>query len=484
MSNEYSKAQYGKSEQSAVTPASSAGESQAGEELVLSTTSEQSWMADQSLHMLCEPAVPHPVSVLTSGESCSSIMSAALRQGPTARHRRPSSEIFLDDLVKATPERLSDASDKALEVHLLRYFIDKLAPWFDICDPCRHFAHVLPQRARESGPLRSALLTIAARDVSRSRTVQTPVEITHNWGTWSSGITEELAMSYHNDCIRELLLLSLKSEKLHDETLLAAVILLRTDEEMLHVEKDQQLFLRIASLFIDAQLPSSLEVLRITPQSHLERPSIDFVVGSPVHPDLKLNSDSLRQACFWTALRQDLHAAFLKQQPVTFPLKRCGTFRLLIPASDAVWAHRMVVFCADVVEYCFGSESVDGGVSPAYMDREKWQKLQAYKREMRALLPSSFAPMYCSEPDVSRGEIFPSIHYLEPSHVSGTTYLELATMLLETYSPIRSKFAGAMLHPSKAFLSLIKKILFRLCGIAMSNAQMCPPGLVNASLGK
>lgn len=439
----------------------------------------------QSSYMSSGSPIPRGTDERTPRRILGSSTSAALPEDAdkNASNRTPSSDCFLDDLAGAPRGKMSSNLSKALETHLLRYFIDNLAPWFDICDPCRHFAHVLPQRARESGPLRSALLTIAARDVSRGQKIQSPIEVGAREDHWPSDVTEELAMSYHNHCIGELLSLSTKPERLHDEDLLAAVILLRTDEEMLHVEKDQQLFLRIASLFIDAQLPSSLEILRVSPQFHHNRSVEGLVAGSLINADLKLNSDSLRQACFWTALRQDLHAAFLKQQPVSFPLKRCGAFRLLIPASDAVWAHRMVVFCADVIEYCFGSESVDGSVSPAYVDRVRWQKLQAYKQEMCALLPSSFEPMYCCEPNISQGEVFPSILYLEPSHVSGITYIELAALLLETYNPIRSKLAGALLHPSRAFLASIKKILFRLCGIAISNARMCPPGLVNASLG-
>lgn len=291
-------------------------------------------------------------------------------------------------------------------------------------------------------------------------------------------------MSYHNDCIRELLLLSLEPEKLHDETLLAAVVLLRTDEEMLHVEEDQQLFLRIANLFIDAQLPSSLEIPRISPPFHSIQLAKDNSTNYSISTNIRSTSDGLRQACYWTALRQDLHAAFLKQQPVTFPLNRCETFRQFAPASDAVWAHRMVVFCADVLEYCFGSEStIDAGISPAFTNRMRWQELRSCKEEICRLLPASFEPVYCCQPDASRGEVFPKILYLETSHVSGTTYVELATLLLEAYDPVRLKFAGNLLRPTKVFLCFIKRVLFRLCGIAVNNAQMCPPGLVNASLG-
>lgn len=188
-----------------------------------------------------------------------------------------------------------------------------------------------------------------------------------NWqGHLLPSLTEELAISYHNECIRELLQLSLNQRKLHDETLLAAVVILRTDEEMLHEAEDKQFF-----------HPTLAE---------------DAIPSPPFQTDSEMDSNGLRQACFWTALRQDLHAAFLQQQPVKFSLSRCEAFRHFGPAPDATWANRMVVFCADVLEFCYGSDSIDAKVHPGYTNRDRWCQLHSYEKSLCASLPLSFEP--------------------------------------------------------------------------------------------
>lgn len=395
----------------------------------------------------------------------------------------PTPQTYLDDMVKIpTVSRAGDAQSY-LETILLRYFRQELAPWFDICDPFHHFADVLPQSARENGPLRNAILTISARNLSHNEMFRSSTGMVEWRGHTLPNLSEEMAITYHNECIRELLRLSNDHQKLCDETLLAAVVILRTDEEMLHEFEDKELFLRIASLFINAQLPLHLTLPHTSPQifhstMHSETAPSPL---SPITSDLK--SSGLRQACFWTSLRQDLHAAFLKQQSVKFPLARCEDFRQLGPATDAVWAHRMVVYCADVLEFCYGSESIDAKVLPAYTNRERWQQLRSQDQSLCASLPSSFEPVHCREPDRGQNEVFPSVLYLETTHVSGSTYMELARMLLCWFNPSIPKLGLGSQRATKGVLASTRKVLFRLCGIALSNSTICPPGLVNAALG-
>lgn len=393
-----------------------------------------------------------------------------------------SAEKFLDNMVKAPAVAMPQDAQAHLETVLLRYFRAELAPWFDICDPLHHFADVLPQSARTVGPLRNAILTIAARNLSHNQMFRSGSGVVEWQGHRLPDLTEELAIFYHNECIRELLHSSLDSSKLCDETLLAAVVILRTDEEMLHEAEDKELFLRIASLFIGAQLPLHLALPHTSPQ--IFHPAMQYATDDSLNvgTTAQRTLNGLRQACFWTSLRQDLHAAFLKQQSVKFPLARCGDFRQIDPATDAVWAHRMVVYCADVLEFCYGSESVDAKVLPAYTNRDRWTDLRSFDEKLRSSLPSSFEPVHCREPDKGQNETFPSIFYLETTHVSGSTYMELARMLLCWFNPNIPKLGLGSQKATKAVLVSTRKILFRLCGIALSNSSICPPGLVNAAL--
>lgn len=414
---------------------------------------------------------------------------------------------LLEQLVKYPVRGTKTTSLDYLENVLLRYFHDELAPWFDLCDPDCHFAFVVPHKAREPGPLRNAILTISARNLSRNMRFRNAAGIIEWAGHQLPELREEFAMTYHNDCIRDLLQMSMDPKKLQDEILLAAVIALRTDEELSlsaldGEEEDQQLFLRIASVFINAQVPaaiclphSSPEVFpavfeegprprthsdlayQISPRSHSNMTS----PSNQTDPDL--GASGLRQACFWTAFRQELHASFLRQQEVRFPLARCEAFRQLTPAIDAVWANRMVTFCADVLEFCYGSSCSDGKVFPAYTNQERWMELRTHERNLCAMLPASFEPTYCNEANATKGVIFPEIWYLESCHVSGTTYVELARMLLEAFNPTRPKLGHGFLAATNAFIASTKKILYRLCGIALSNHRFCPPSLINACLG-
>ncbi|KAK5938603.1 hypothetical protein PMZ80_008793 [Knufia obscura] len=397
---------------------------------------------------------------------------------------------FLDQMVKPPSAGTSKEAQKYQETVLLRYFHEELAPWFDLCDPDRHFTFVLPRRAREAGPLRSAILTISARNLFRVRKFRSATGIVEWKGRLLPDLNEEFAMPYHNDCIRDLLQLSMDPKKLHDETLLATVVLLRTDEEMgMNIqgeEEDQQLFLKIGSMFVDAQTPKYLALPHSSPEVFHPSVDEDIVHSSTAPPpnqtEIELGASGLRQACFWIAFRQDLHAAFLKQQPVSFPLSRCEAFRQLHPATDAIWTNRLITLCADVLEFCYGSDSVDAKIAPAYTDQHQWRALRSREEGLCALLPATFEPTYCSEPNLALGSVFPEIWYLEPCHVIGTTYVELARMLLEVFNPTRPKLGHGFLVATNRFISSTKKILFRLCGIALSNDH-CPPSLINACLG-
>ncbi|KAK5072222.1 hypothetical protein LTR64_003995 [Lithohypha guttulata] len=418
----------------------------------------------------------------------SSDMNSIMSGSPQTRGRRASSSRYLDQLVRSQARDVPQNSHDYLENVLLRYFHEELAPWFDLCDPDRHFATVIPQRARAPGPLRSAILTISARNMSRNRRFRNSAGVVEWKGRPLPDLKEEFAVPYHNECIRDLLQLSMNPRKLQDENLLAAVLALRTDEEMGldtgDSNDDQQLFLRIASVFIDAQLPPALALPHssptVFPSTIAEEYTQSEMVSPSVHTD-DLGASGLRQACFWTAFRQDLHASFLKQQPVRFPLSRCEVFRQLSPATDAVWANRMVTFCADVLEFSYGSDSSDGKVMPSYTNQDRWRELRDREKLICGLLPATFEPTFCSEPELLHG-IFPEIWYLDPCHVSGTTYIELARMLLQVFDPTRPKLGHGFLAATNAFINSSKKVLFRLCGIALSNHH-CPPSLINACLG-
>lgn len=202
----------------------------------------------------------------------------------------------------------------------------------------------------------------------------------------------------------------------------------------------------------------------------------------------------LRHATYWIALRQEITTAFSKQRTFRLPLGLCEPYRSFEPADDYVWADRLVIHCADVLQYCYGSEEDDLSgdrylSSSMGMFRQapgidtriaRYEELLAFENLWTELGPPSFKPIYSREPDRSRGEVFPELWYLNNCHVAGLQFLELARILLTVYNPTLPRLGPGQRTAMRSVDQKVRAIVIRLCGIALSN-QHSPPGLVTAS---
>ncbi|KAE8327718.1 hypothetical protein BDV39DRAFT_214905 [Aspergillus sergii] len=405
-------------------------------------------------------------------------------------------------------------TDIRLQAILLRYFAEVIGPRFDLCDNERHFSRLVPQRARSSPTLLNAILTTSARHLTRLQRYRNSAGVVEWQGHLLPNLSEESAVYYHNECIKDLLRLSMDPEQIHNEALLAAAIILRTDEEMdapLHEgEEDTEVFLGMLNMFINAQVPLVATLPHSSPpvypsQEELYGPGVHLVHApqppdSPSHP---LSSptpqtnilwpytiphvprpDGLRQAAFWVALRQELFTSFMKQRPLNFPMNHCDAFRNLSPAEDVIWADRLVIFCADLLEYCYGSSYIHNADQPSrrHHDPARWHELLNYERDLTLALPKSFEPMCYREPDTNSGQIFPEIWHLESCHVTGTTHLELARILLVAFDQSRPNLGPGSVSSQRKLATTLKDIVRRLCGIAMCNRQS-PPAFIEALMG-
>jgi hypothetical protein len=101
------------------------------------------------------------------------------------------------------------------QAKLMRYYIDNIAPFLDLCDLKRHFALVVPHRAASCPPLLNAIFAASARHLSRV-----------------AGAEAWVADNYHSECLKSLIPLLNDSAALTDENLLAAMIILRYHEEI------------------------------------------------------------------------------------------------------------------------------------------------------------------------------------------------------------------------------------------------------------
>ncbi|KAJ5100285.1 hypothetical protein N7456_006337 [Penicillium angulare] len=202
----------------------------------------------------------------------------------------------------------------------------------------------------------------------------------------------------------------------------------------------------------------------------------------------------LRHATYWIALRQEITTAFSKQRTFRLPLEPCEPYRSFEPADDYVWADRLVIHCADVLQYCYGSEEEDltrdrsisssmsiiRQVPGADMRIARYEELVLFETFWAEMGPPSFKPIYSREPDRSRGEVFPELWYLNNCHVAGLQFLELARILLTVYNPKLPRLGPGQRTAMRSVDQKVRSIVLRLCGIALSN-QHSPPGLVTAS---
>lgn len=214
--------------------------------------------------------------------------------------------------------------------------------------------------------------------------------------------------------------------------------------------------------------PSSSDATMTTPTG--TGPTIHRVPSISRH-------NGLRQAAFWVAFRQEIYSAFMKQRPFSFPLERCASFRTFEPAEDVIWADRLIIFCADVLQYCHGNPE-----HPQRQGKERWAELRDAEKRWTEVLPSSFDPIYFREPDLAAGEVFPEIWYLADCHVAGVQHVELARILLCVFDPSIPKLGPGHVAALNQLSSTLKTIVRRLCGIALSNRRT-PPGLITACMG-
>ncbi|KAL4757600.1 uncharacterized protein BDW70DRAFT_171141 [Aspergillus foveolatus] len=425
--------------------------------------------------------------------------------GSTVDGIMPSSPV-LHGLVKP-PSAMLRSPNGTLEFGLLGYFIDHLSMWLDLCDPERHFQLLVPHRARNCPPLMNAILAASARHLTRVPKYRTPAGAIQYKGRILYDLTEETALHYHNQCIHSLLELSGTAEQTRNEDLLAAAIILRFYEEVDYPLQedscDNELFLRVLNMFIEAQIPDlphgrqrKVSVATMSTCAGIaERPatadglydsstgygSPSDLVGQASIPPLESRwyVSSLRQAAFWVAFRQEVYSAFLKQRPFNMSLSRCDLFRSFAPGEDALWTARLVVFCADVLEFCYGNTAH----TPAQgCTRERWEELNALSQKWAECLPSSFEPIYCREADQQHGEVFPEICYLSNIHVAGVQHLELARILLAVYNPALPRLGIGYRGTMRDLSRELRTAVLRLCGIAVSNRQN-PPSLTTALLG-
>lgn len=101
-----------------------------------------------------------------------------------------------------------------------------------LCDPERHFALIVPQRARHCPALLNAIYTASARHLCRLDQYKKDDGSVEYLEKCLADLQIETAVEYHSLCIEHLVSVSDDPEAVFDENLLVASIILRFYEEV------------------------------------------------------------------------------------------------------------------------------------------------------------------------------------------------------------------------------------------------------------
>ncbi|KAK9422371.1 putative ARCA protein [Seiridium unicorne] len=346
------------------------------------------------------------------------------------------------------------------EVRLMKYYLEKMCHWFDICDNQKHFALEVPRRAITCPTLLNAIFALSSRHLSMGERFD-----------------QYAADRYQQECLNQLL--AMDPSSLANDDLLAATILLRTLEEM-----DGMILLRSPVPSRHQTLMDSIvQLIGADHELHLHGIQLFMsTMPSPSSPTVASPNQllspisTLRKACFWTGLRQEIVMAFVNQRPVKIKLDHPFIDRSLTgPATDDTWANRIVIHCAHVLQFCFGGDAANGAV-------DKWRRLKEYDEAWLNARPLSWLPLAYAEPDRGKGEVFPTMLYLSSAIISGNTHAIFARALLMCYDPTIPKIGPGQKLAQRKLDAEIRNQIRELCATALSN-RATVPAMFTASMG-
>ena len=204
------------------------------------------------------------------------------------------------------------------------------------------------------------------------------------------------------------------------------------------------------------------------------------------HRDARGNlilAEGLRTSACLIALRQEIWSVLLYRRPFRLPLADNMDYSSLGPTDDFTWTNRLILWCADVLRFCFGSSTAMPQTpekhSPAY---EKWKVLKDFDDHWTDDPPSCFRPLYYCLAKPDRGDHFPVIWQLNDAHVLAMQHLELGRMLLTVYNPRRQRVGIGSSASNLAIEHQLRESIKTLCGLALADKHF-QAGMTTAAIG-
>ncbi|KAM4065862.1 fungal zn(2)-Cys(6) binuclear cluster domain-containing protein [Hirsutella rhossiliensis] len=326
------------------------------------------------------------------------------------------------------------------EACLLRYFIEEMSHWFDLCDEDRHFQLIVPVCARKHPHLLDAIFAVAARHLSRLPQYKTPHGILYH-GQLLPNLTEHAAVEYMLKCIPALRQFHDIQDDDYRDSIITTAVILRQLEEIDH-EDDAH----------GGPMHRSVNFLAI----------IDAVLRS-LPSQTAFGQRSLMQAAYWMALRQEIFNSFTRREAP----------QLMLPPEfwhSASQANKVVMHLVQTAKWHWGGGS-----------EQEWVRLAKQQEHLEQHILINFRPLFQRAADKSRGEIFPTIWYGSNIEVTSVQLGLIAKAVLVAENPsLRNPVASRANW--RQVENEVRVLLLDLCGVALCNPAS-PPALVQAALG-
>ncbi|XPT00061.1 hypothetical protein M3J09_009223 [Ascochyta lentis] len=364
------------------------------------------------------------------------------------------------------------------EACLIRHFTAKLAHAFDTTDRDAHYTLTLPHRAMNSPVLLYAICTVSSRLLtSWWYSKASKPTVLHFDNIPLPELDESSAIHYHNACLGLLLdFANIPVDKANAEAhadALAATTILRTYEQLdtSLTGLDAEVYQGVVQTVMSKHHDVSIYSLENMDKKHRDE-----------RGDLIL-AEGLRTSACLIALRQEIWSVLLYRRPFRLPLAENMDYSTLGPTDDFTWANRLILWCADVARFCFGSSTSmpqsPEKHSPAY---EKWRTLKDFADRWTANPPAYFRPLYHCPARPERGDYFPVIWQLNDAHIIAMQHLELGRMLLAVYNPRRQRVGIGSSASNLAIERQLRESIKVLCGLALADKRF-QAGMTVAAIG-
>ena len=142
--------------------------------------------------------------------------------------------------------------------------------------------------------------------------------------------------------------------------------------------------------------------------------------------------------------------------------------------DDSTWANRILLHCAEVLNFCF-----DGDGDHTFA---RWAALKEWCEEWRASIPASFSPIYYEDASPETGSVLPQVWHIGDAHVTGIQHYILCMILLTVYNPSLPRLGPVRRAALQSIDEEIKGHVLMLAGMAVSNCHT-PPNMITACMG-